>query len=139
MKGMLSPDFVDEHNQLGQRIRNLEVGVTKPKVEIGGYGRNTGWHEFGLKAGFRGGPDTKVYWRVRADYVHWRTEGSPILAPVSRVNSLGSVGLAGRPSYGLVFLTADGASSLLVNPDGQVYRIGGTAGSFRISRGYSLG
>jgi hypothetical protein len=138
VSGHAAKDFADEHIELGQRIRNLQVGVTKPTARLGGYGRNTNWHQFGLKNGM-GGVGTKVYWRVRSDWVHFRMEGAALVAPASQTNAMGRLGQAAWPSHEMLFPAADGVTLLRVDPDGFLYRWAGTAGSFRIGRGYPIG
>lgn len=121
------------------RTRNLQVGVTKPPADIGGFGRNTEWHKASLRAAYKTTAESLVKWRVRADAVHFYTVGSVTLTSDSRRISIMLLGKAGRSSRNIVFHSAEGRTSFVVDPDGRVFYFAGSLGPFTFARGFLVG
>ena len=128
------PDFVDQSDRLTKRVRDLETGVTKPPNKVGGYGRNTNWFEVSLRTSMKASSDTRVFYRVRSDYVFFKTVGTGILLPAaSKTLALFRVGDYARTAHTMRFCDQAMSITLAVHPDGNVFYEWGALGPFTLS------
>ena len=140
-----SRDLVGSHDNLLRRARALETGAHPTVVMQGGFGRNTRWAKLTPRppAAYEAG--AAVYRRVRADVLHFYTEGTglDITALTTFPALLFVVGGSGQPAREKRFITSRGTDPaiIMVYPNGRVYleRNPGGAGPMTVDGAVSLG
>lgn len=122
---MMSNDFLKSHENLERRVRALRTGAHPTIVTQGGYGRNTRWAKMAVRAPAVYDSGSRAWRRVRADSVHFKTDGNGI--DISSVTTfpfiLAQLGRSGWPATDkrfLCFRTGLAIVHMLVRPNGYV-------------------